>query len=87
MLYNLNTEAQIITEDAYSEKELSLDESSFSSDYENQIKETESNYINNDILNNNNQQIINSNNNDITSKNSFDNNFCPNGKLCNLGIN
>ena len=87
-IYNLNTEAQIITEDAYSEKELSLDESSFSSDYENQIKETESNYINNDILNNNNQQIINNNNNnDITSKNSFDNNFTQKNEEKKIDIN
>ena len=71
-IYNLNTQAEIYNEDAYSEKELSLDnESSYSSDYENQIKEINNN-INNDVLNKN--KNISNNNNFIISKNLLDNN-------------
>ena len=72
-IYNLNTQAEIYNEDAYSEKELSLDnESSYSSDYENQIKEINNNNINNDVLNKN--KNISNNNNYIISKNLLDNN-------------
>lgn len=78
---NLNTRDEMISEDAYSEKELSLDnESSFSSDYENNSKGIDNNdkiFINNDLIYKN--KIINSNrssnNKYIISKNLLDNNF------------
>ena len=71
---NLNTQDEMHSEDAYSEKELSLDnESSFSSDYENNSKET---FENNDLIYKN--KIINinkkSNNKLIISKNLLENN-------------
>ena len=74
-IYNLNTQAEIYNEDAYSEKELSLDnESLYSSDNENQIGQNNNNinnYLNNDVLYNN--KIIN-NNNYIISKNLLESN-------------
>ena len=77
---NLNTQDEMISEDAYSEKELSLDnESSFSSNSENFSKEIDNNnkiFVNNDLIYKN--KIINnnwSNNNKyIISKSLLENN-------------
>lgn len=66
---NLNTDVIILNEDALSEKELSLDESSFSSYFENQENEIQK-ADNNDLMNN-----INYNNNYIISKNLLENNY------------
>ena len=67
---NLNTDIRILNEDAYSEKELSLNESSFSSDFENEINNKKSD--NNDLMNN---LSINNNNNYIISKSLLENNY------------
>jgi hypothetical protein len=74
---NLKTQDHIITEDAYSEKEISLDNESFSSDFENQnneiniINNNNKNTVNNDFIYNNKNM---NNNNYIISKNLLDNN-------------
>ena len=67
---NLNTDIRILNEDAYSEKELSLNESSFSSDFENEINNKKSD--NNDLMNN---LSINNNSNYIISKSLLENNY------------
>ena len=75
---NLKTQDHIIVEDAYSEKEVSLDNDSCSYDSDNQINEINNldnnkNTVNNEFINNNKIININNNNNYIISKNLLEN--------------
>lgn len=72
-IYNLNIQDQIITEEAFSEKEVSLENESCSSDYENQNNEINNFNYNKNITN---KDIIynNKNNNFNICKNLYGNN-------------
>ena len=85
---NLKTQDHIIMEDAYSEKEVSLDNDSCSSDSDNQKNENNNIYtVNNDLINNNKTININNNNNNfIISKNLLENNLNKNDEDKNINI-
>ena len=72
---NLKTQDHIIMEDAYSEKEVSLDNDSCYSDSDNQNNEINNLNDNKNTVNNNNKTINISNNNFIISKNLLENDF------------